>query len=40
MHHGLASLAMAGAFTGDEPGALDRIVDDAHGKLFEGLRQR
>lgn len=40
MHHGLAALATAGAFAEGGPGALARIVDDAHGKLFEGLKQR
>jgi AcrR family transcriptional regulator len=39
MHHGLASLAIAGAFADAGPGGLDAIVDDAHGRLFEGLRR-
>jgi AcrR family transcriptional regulator len=39
MHHGLASLAVAGAFADEGPGGLDRIVDDAHARLFEGLRR-
>jgi len=39
MHHGLASLAVAGAFAAEGPGGLDAIVDDAHARLFEGMRR-
>jgi AcrR family transcriptional regulator len=39
MHHGLASLAVAGAFAEAGPEGLDAIVDDAHAKLFEGMRR-
>jgi hypothetical protein len=40
MHHGLASLAVAGAFADEGPEGLTRIVDDAHARLFEGMRRR
>lgn len=39
MHHGLASLAIAGAFADVGTGGLDAIVDDAHARLFEGIRR-
>jgi AcrR family transcriptional regulator len=37
MHHGLASLAAAGAFAAEGPGALRAIIDDAHARLLDGL---
>jgi AcrR family transcriptional regulator len=39
MHHGLATLAAAGAFAAEGPGALRAIVDDAHARLLDGLLQ-
>lgn len=39
MHHGLATLAAAGAFAAEGPGALKAIVDDAHARLLDGLLQ-
>lgn len=38
MHHGLASLAAAGAFERD-PGKLRSIVDGAHARLLDGFMQ-
>jgi AcrR family transcriptional regulator len=40
MHHGLASLASAGAFEGHGPAALKGIVDGAHAALLDGLLVR
>lgn len=40
MHHGLASLASAGAFKTEEPAELKRIVDGAHAALLDGLLVR
>jgi Tetracyclin repressor-like, C-terminal domain len=37
MHHGLASLAAAGAFEGAGAKGLRRIVDEAHARLLDGL---
>ncbi|APR87206.1 Transcriptional regulator, TetR family protein [Minicystis rosea] len=37
MHHGLAALAAAGAFPVEDAEALRAIVDDAHGRLYDGL---
>ncbi|HZF54800.1 MAG TPA: TetR/AcrR family transcriptional regulator [Polyangiaceae bacterium] len=40
MHHGLASLASAGAFEAHGPAALRGIVDGAHAALLDGLLVR
>jgi AcrR family transcriptional regulator len=40
MHHGLASLASAGAFKEHGPAALKGIVDRAHAALLDGLLVR
>ncbi|NUQ79608.1 MAG: TetR/AcrR family transcriptional regulator [Polyangiaceae bacterium] len=40
MHHGLASLASAGAFKAHGAGALKGIVDGAHAALLDGLLAR
>jgi AcrR family transcriptional regulator len=40
MHHGFASLAVAGAFKGEGREGLRRILDAAHGRLFDGITRR
>lgn len=37
MHHGLATLAAAGAFAAHGPEGLRRVSDDAHARLLDGL---
>ena len=37
MHHGLATLASSGAFDGEGPEGLRRILDDAHAHLLDGM---
>jgi AcrR family transcriptional regulator len=37
MHHGLAHLALSGAFEVQDPSVLRRVVDDAHARLLDGL---
>lgn len=37
MHHGLATLAAAGAFDDHDDAGLRRTVDDAHARLLDGL---